>query len=240
MFYYDSFVPSELSGDQLDTLLSLGWYRMNQYVFCTSHIEHDQQPYRVHWLRFPIRNLIRQSSHIKIRSRNKRFRFVIESFGIIRDDHEELYRRYRDSITFNGALTIQDSLFGDYSTERNIFSTKCISIFDENKLIAGGYFDVGVEGAASILHFFDPTYSRYSLGKFLILITIDYLKDQRFQYYYPGYVVEGLSKMNYKLFLGNERAEYFDPLTISWKPFHEDLLVRKEIISTEENSGESH
>lgn len=240
MFYYDSFVPSELSGDQLDTLLSLGWYRMNQYVFCTSHIEHDQQPYRVHWLRFPIRNLIRQSSHIKIRSRNKRFRFVIESFGIIRDDHEELYRRYRDSITFNGALTIQDSLFGDYSTERNIFRTKCISIFDDNKLIAGGYFDVGVEAAASILHFFDPMYSRYSLGKYLILTTIDYLKDQGFQYYYPGYVVEGLSKMNYKLFLGNEQAEYFDPLTISWKPFHEDLLVRKEIISTEENSGESH
>ena len=240
MFYYDSFVPQELNGVQLDTLLSLGWYRMNQYVFCTSHIEHDEEPYRVHWMRFRIDNLKHQSSHKKIRQRNANFQFVIEDFTSIRAEHEELYKRYRDSISFNGALSIQDSLFGDYPMEKNIFNTRCISVFDEGKLIAGGYFDLGVEGAASILHFFDPTYSRYSLGKYLILITIDYLKIQGFQFYYPGYVVEGLSKMNYKLFLGKEQSEYFDPLTISWKPFDETILIRKEVVPASDNSGESH
>jgi arginine-tRNA-protein transferase len=83
---------------------------------------------------------------------------------------------------------------------------------------------VGAKTAASILHFYDPTYGKYSLGKYLILLTLDYLKSQHYEFYYPGYVVEGLNKMNYKLFLGKEYAEYFDPETISWKPFQDSIL----------------
>ena len=227
MFYHDSFVPSDLSGAQLDTLLSLGWYRMNQYVFCTSHIDHENLPYRVHWMRYPISELKPKPSHKRIRNRNNNFRYTIEDFSSIRQDHAELHHLYRETITFNGALTIQDCLFGDYPIEKNIFSTKCISIFDEQKLIAGGYFDTGDEAAASILHFFDPTYDKYSLGKFLILITIDYLRTKGFHYYYPGYVVEGLNKMNYKLFLGKEYAQYFDPHSITWKKFEENILTNE-------------
>lgn len=229
MFYYDSFIPRNLSGAQLDTLLSLGWYRMNQTVFCTSHIENDSVPYRVHWLRYPIAILKSRQSHHRLRSRAKRFRYSIEDFTFISEDHAELHRRYRDSITFNGATSIQDCLFGDHPVNSNIFNTKCISVFDNNILIAGGYFDVGDESAASILHFFDPQYRRYSLGKVMILITLDYLKASGYKLYYPGYVVEGLPKMDYKLFLGRYDAEYFDPFSAGWKKFHEDILVKQEM-----------
>ena len=224
MFYYDSFVPNDINGAQLDTFLSLGWYRMNQYVFCTSHIEHDEQPYRVHWLRYPISELSAKPSHKRIRNRNRNFQFTIEDLGTIRPDHTELHKRYRETIIFNGALSVRDCLFGDYQMDRNIFNTKCISVFDKEKLIAGGYFDLGEESSASILHFFDPEYSRYSLGKYLILLTLDYLRDQQYKFYYPGYVVQGLSKMNYKLFLGKEHAQYFDPHSISWKNFTGKIL----------------
>jgi hypothetical protein len=40
-------------------------------------------------------------------------------------------------------------------------------------------------------------------------------------------VVEGLSKMDYKLFLGKEAAQYFDPLSVNWKYFEESILIRK-------------
>ena len=149
---------------------------------------------------------------------------MIEDFETIRPDHQELHRRYRDSINFDGADSIQASLFGEASTDTNIFTTKCISVFDKDVLIAGGYFDVGKISAASILHFFDPEYKRFGLGKYLILVTIDYLKQQGFTLYYPGYVVEGLSKMDYKLFLGREAARYFEPETLAWKYFDERIL----------------
>lgn len=226
LIYYDTLSPDTLSGDQLDQLLALGWYRMHQSIFATSHVELGEL-FRVHWLRFPISSLGNSKSIGRIRKKNKSFRFEIEDFYGISPAHSELHQRYRASIDFNGANSIEESLFGGVYAGHNIFITKCISVFDGDKLIAGGYFDLGKGSAASILHFFDPEYKSCSLGKYLILGTIDYLQSKGYTWYYPGYVVEGLSKMNYKLFLGKDKAQYFDPEFILWKNFHEGILIKQ-------------
>jgi arginine-tRNA-protein transferase len=224
--YFDSFLPEKLDPHQLDLLLSLGWYRMHQGIFTTSHVDMGGL-YRVHWLRYPIHLLAEKNSHRRIRNRNRKFNVTLENFdpAKIRPDHTDLHARYRASIDFDGALSIEECLLKQDQQTINIFDTRCVSVFDEGKLIAGGYFDVGKNSAASILHFFDPVYARFSLGKYLILVTIDYLKANGFEFYYPGYVVQGLEKMNYKLFLGKEHAEYFEPESASWKKFHEDILA---------------
>ncbi len=224
--YYNSFYPAALSGADLDALLALGWYRMHQTIFTSSHVGLDEV-YRVHWLRYAIEEINRHASHRKIRSRNQNFRWAIEDFTIIPASHMELHQHYYAAIEFEGASSIEECLFGEEIIERNIYNTKCISIFDQDRLIAGGYFDVGEKGAASILHFFDPQFKKYSLGKYLILLTIDYLKQNHYQWYYPGYVVEGNSKMDYKLFLGKEQAQYFDPESITWKYFQESILIKQ-------------
>lgn len=223
--YHHSFYPEEITGPDLDRLLALGWYRMHQTIFTSSHVG-LQEVYRVHWLRYALHEIRMHSSHQKIRNRNKNFSFTIEDLTDIRPDHVELHQRYFASIDFDGAWSIEECLFGEEPTGRNIYNTKCISIFDRDKLIAGGYFDVGDKTAASILHFFDPIYKSKSLGKYLILLTIDYLRLNQFEFYYPGYIVEGNSKMNYKLFLGKEVAQYFDPETVAWKYFQESILVK--------------
>jgi len=222
--YFDSFSPDSLSGSELDQFLALGWYRMHQTIFTTSHVG-VKDPYRVHWLRYSLAEISDRSSCRRIRNRNRTFHVTIEDFNTIRKDHEELYSRYRRAIDFGGALSIHDSLFGEDSAEKNIYKTKCISVFDQDRLIAGGYFDVGVHSAASILHFFDPLYGAYSLGKYLMLLTVDFLKSSGYEYYYPGYLVAGLAKMNYKLFMGREVTQYFEPETGTWKYFKESILV---------------
>jgi arginyl-tRNA--protein-N-Asp/Glu arginylyltransferase len=224
--YYNSFRPEELTGSDLDKLLALGWYRMHQTIFTSSHVGLDEI-YRVHWLRYLVNEIKDHASHRKIRKRNKDLRFTIEDFTAIRADHVELHQRYYKSIEFDGAISIEECLFGEENSNNNIYRTKCISIFENDKLVAGGYFDVGDHAAASILHFFDPNYKRNSLGKYLILLTIDYLQSNQFEFYYPGYVVEGNSKMNYKLFLGKKEAQYFDPETVAWKYFNEGILIRQ-------------
>jgi leucyl-tRNA---protein transferase len=223
--YFNSIAPTHLLKTDLDELLSMGWYRMHQTLFTCSHIEVNEALYRVHWLRFMVSEITDRASHQKIRRRNKTFRVVIEDVNSIDAEHIYLHANYRNHIDFDGATSIQECLFGEepppYST---IFDTKCISIFDTEQLVAAGYFDVGEKAAASILHFYNPAYARYSLGKFLILITLDYLKEQGMPYYYPGYVVQDVSKMNYKLFLGEDSAEYFEPETMGWKRFHGQIL----------------
>jgi len=204
----------------LDELLALGWYRMNQTIFTASHIGLERI-HRVHWLRYSLGEIRIHASHKRIRMRNRNASYTIEDFTSVHADYADLHRRYRASINFDGALSIEECLFGEEGLGKNRYNTKCVSIFDQGNLVAGGYFDVGNRAAASILHFFDPRYKRNSLGKYLILITIDYLRANRYEFYYPGYVVEGNNKMDYKLFLGKEEAQYFDPETVTWKYFHE-------------------
>jgi len=225
--YFDRITPEFLSRAALDQLLALGWYRMHQALFTCSHVEMGDL-YRVHWLRYPVAAIKIQSSHKKIKSRNRRFSYTIEDFTAINETHAVLHARYRASIDFDGALSIEECLFGeDAISLNNIFDTKCISVFDQDRLVAAGYFDVGENSAASILHFFDPDYARHSLGKHLILLTVDYLRARGITWYYPGYVVEGLGKMNYKLFLGKDQAQYFAPEIASWNSFNEGILVRQ-------------
>lgn len=197
---------------------------MHQSIFTSSHL-HLEESYRVHWLRYPLAEIKNRPSHKRIRNRANHFRYSIEDLVTIRPDHEALYTTYRQSIDFDGAFSIHHSLFGEEDTGKNLYKTKCISVYDQDNLIAGGYFDVGATSAASILHFFDPLYKDYSLGKYLMLLTVDYLKSSGYEFYYPGYLVAGKDKMNYKLFIGKETTQYFDPETISLKLFHENILL---------------
>ncbi len=223
--YFQTLSPEELEGYELDQLLALGFYRMHQTIFTVSHIEHGEL-YRVHWLRYAVEHLKHRAAHRRIRSRAKNFTHTIEDAITILPEHKNLHARYRSSIDFDGAFSIEECLFGEVDEGSSIYKTKCISVFDDGQLIAAGYFDLGDSAAASILHFFDPQYGRYSLGKYLILLTADYLREHHYEFYYPGYVVQGLPKMDYKLFLGREEAHYFDPEDATWKKFDERILMR--------------
>jgi arginine-tRNA-protein transferase len=224
--FYHSLAPEALYANEVDQLLALGWYRMHQTIFTCSHIEHDEQLFRVHWLRFACADIKDTATHRRIRKRNQNFHHTFDEATTISPGHRALHARYRAAINFDGAFSIEECLFGDEDESKSIFITHCLSIYDGDRLIAAGYFDVGTRAAASILHFFDPQYARYSLGKYLILLTIDYLNAHGFAFYYPGYVVASLPKMDYKLFLGREHAYYFDPETVAWKLFDEKILLQ--------------
>ncbi len=232
--YHQSVTPESLSGKDLDLLLSLGWYRMHQNIFRTTHLFYDANLYRVHWLRYLLTEVMEHASHRRIRNRNETFRFIIEDVDFIRPDHEELFVRYRQSIDFDGALSVQHGLFGGEGIERSIYKTKSISVFDQDRLIAAGYFDVGIEAATSILHFFDPVYKNKSLGKYLMLLTMDFLKVNGYAYYYPGYLVAGLPKMDYKLFIGKEATYFFEPEMKRWEPFHERIRSGEQLTTKEQ------
>jgi arginine-tRNA-protein transferase len=83
------------------------------------------------------------------------------------------------------------------------FKTREVAIYDENKLIAFSLFDVGFRAMASILCCYDKDYDHLSLGKATMLCELQYAKDQGISYYYPGYVLDEPTRMDYKLSLGN-------------------------------------
>ncbi len=221
--YFNIVKPAALTAAELDHLLAWGWYRTQQMVFTTSHLDAEHH-HRVHWLRYPVSAIQDTRQHRKMRRRCATLRVSLREARTIAPDHIALHQRYYRSIDFDGATGIQDCLFGSDPPGESIFDTRSFEVREDERLVAVGYFDLGLDSAASILHFYDPDYSRYGLGKWLVLLTVDYLRDQGFRYYYPGYVVEDLPKMDYKLFLGCHHAQYFAPESQQWRPFHSGIV----------------
>lgn len=203
---------------------------MHQCIFTISHLisEPHLSVHRVHWLRFPVGAYVTLPAHRKLHRRNSSLRHEILPVTTIDEEHRDLYKRYRSAIDFEGYPSIEDALWGGGQQEHSIFNTHCISVYDGDQLVAAGYFDIGQTSAASILHCYEPSYKRHSLGKWLILLTLEYLKPAGFVWYYPGYLVAGKPKMNYKLFLGATSMQYYDPDSERWVPYHQAICEEEE------------
>lgn len=226
--------PDTLSAEQLDEYLANGWYRMYQTVFTSTHWRFTD-PYdvlRVWGLRYDVNRIIQRSSHKRMYKRNRGFQVSIHPMGEISAEDESLYTMYRASKSHYMSETLFELLMQD-ENQKQIFHSWCIEVRDDGKLIAKAIFDKGKDAALSEIHMYDPAYARYSLGKYLMLLTIDHLEEQGMKWYYPGYIVVGLPRFDYKLFVGKEWAEYYDPEEKVWKPFDDGIMKPEEL--TEED-----
>ncbi|MFM7103898.1 MAG: hypothetical protein ACKOW8_00130, partial [Flavobacteriales bacterium] len=83
------------------------------------------------------------------------------------------------------------------------FRTMEVAIYCGDKLIAYSLFDVGFKAMASLLCCYDPSYGHLSLGMATMLFEIQYARENGISWYYPGYVLDEPTRMDYKLSLGN-------------------------------------
>lgn len=200
---------------KLDELLALGWFRMQQTIFTTDVLSFNGLEYNAVWLRV---NLINFKPDKKCKSlflKNNEFKTEITTATITRQ-HEILYSQYKESIVFEGAPSLHWLLFGNSS--RNVFNTCAINVFDGHKMVATGFFDLGLNSAAGIVSIYDPLYKKHSLGKYIIWKKMFYCKHQNFKYFYPGYYVPGYPMFDYKLELGTSSLEYFETRKKEWSP----------------------
>ncbi len=216
------YAPRKLSGEQLDDFLSRGWYRMHQTIFTTNYIVDDELHYKVFWLRYNLQYYTHLKSSKTILNRNKQFSFVVKPFELT-DELENLYTLYRSMISFDGAPSVNHWLFYE-GAFGDIYDSHLIEVRDKNTLIAAGIFDKGDKSIAGIMNFYHPDYKKYSLGKYLILLKIELALQQGYKHYYPGYMVYGYPKFNYKLFVGEEFTEVYIPELKGWFPFSKQLL----------------
>ncbi len=207
--------PETLLPEELDYYLSKGWYRMGQSVFTTHFLCFAQEFYSALWIRLPLKERTYSKSLRKNFRRNKEKFKVRVSPASITHEKELLYHRYK--LNFPGILapSIKDSLLD--GEENNIFSTYEVTVRDGNRLVALSYFDLGRRSAASIMGIYDPEYRQYSLGIFTMLVEIEFCRQAGLSHYYPGYVVPGFQRFDYKLRIGE--VEYFDLNRQNWYPY---------------------
>ena len=205
-----------IRGEALDFYLAQGYYRMQQDLFTCQFVPFAGRLYTAHWLRLALPQVQWGPEQRRLLRRNARFEARVRPFRL-NAEYEELYARYRAAITFDAAPTIEAVLLG--GAAHNVFNTQVIELREEGRLIAVGVFDLGERTLAGILNFYDPTYHRHSLGKYLLLLKTDYARRLHLDYYYPGYLVHDYPKFDYKLFACVAATQVFDSISGQWRPF---------------------
>ncbi|MEO7310712.1 MAG: GNAT family N-acetyltransferase [Chitinophagaceae bacterium] len=205
-------------GELLDGYLAAGYYRMQHMVFTTHHtrLELDTVSVPVFWLRTILAKIDEQKSALVIRKKCAAFT-VRYKRATVTPETETLYALYRNHVAFSTAETSSNYLH-QYGLE-NPFDSWMVEVRDTKKLVAVGYFDRGGDAITGILNFYDPSYTKYSLGKFMILKKIDYAQQHKMTYYYTGYISTGSNRFDYKLFPSPDAVEVYLPVEDIWVPF---------------------
>lgn len=234
--YNRSFSPDHLSPQELDKYLAEGWYRLHQNMFSITHLRNyeNNNVDRVWWLRFPVSEIKFNRSHRRILSKNSQFKVSIEKYNYVSELDEQLYETYKVGIKFQTNSSLHDNLYRDES-DKQIFNTWTINVYDQQKLIYKGIIDLGEKAVLAKVNFYDHNYKKYSPGKFMILKTIEFMKEQGFEWYYPGYIIVDRPSLNYKLFLGKGFAQYYDPDKDYWNPYNDSILQEEEVTREEYN-----
>ncbi|WMJ74126.1 arginyl-tRNA--protein arginylyltransferase [Cytophagaceae bacterium ABcell3] len=213
MFAQAHFPLEPLQAEELDSYLSQGWFRMYQYIFTCTYLPLNDQVYRVHWLRVVLDEFENSKTSKKLFKLNSKFSVSIQKTTVT-PEKEALYHAYQNAIPFETAPSLDQLLYDDFDFD--IFDTLEITVYDRNKLIAVGFFDMGKNSAAGITSFYDPAYKKYSLGKYLIYQKMLYCKKLQTKYFYLGYVAPGAKAFDYKLDIAKNALEYYDLSTQKW------------------------
>lgn len=210
--------PDFLLPEELDLYLADGWFRMGQSIFTTNFLRFHDHFYSAIWLRIDLFSFEITNTQKKLLKQNARFRVEIQP-AVLKTEQEELFSRYRENITFETSPSLSHLLFDN--GRGNIYNTYEINIYDQSRLIAGGFFDLGATSAAGINCYYDPEYKKYSLGKFLMFLKMDFCRERGFEFFYPGYFAPGYSMFDYKLDLAKSALQYLDLTTQFWNPVSE-------------------
>lgn len=208
--------PTALHPKELDNYLAHGWFRMGQTIFTTNFLRFSGVFYSAIWLRIDLDTFVPSKTQLKLEKLNATFSVEIVPVKVTAT-HEELFLKYKNHISFEAAPSLEYLLYHD--GKNDIYNTYQVNIYDQQKLIATGFFDLGENTSAGISCFYDPDYRKYSLGKYLMLLKMKYSKQKGLKYFYPGYFAPGYPLFDYKLDLAKSSLEYYELSSLSWQPF---------------------
>ena len=203
-------------GHDLDNLLAMGYYRMQQEMFTTNVVFSHQDFYDVFWLRTLINPKEIVEKH-QVFKRNNGFSVLLKE-AVISSETEELYSAYKKCALFDTPESVSDYLYGNHT--KNEFDSYMIEVRDGGRLIGVGYLDKGIQSIAGIMNFYDPDYRKYSIGKYLMLLKMQFALQHGVRYYYTGYISSTYHKYDYKIFPYHSSIEVLVNEEIGWQPIN--------------------
>jgi arginine-tRNA-protein transferase len=204
------YVPATLSKKQLDRYLAAGWFRSGNMLFRAKVTCFENNLYTPINIRIRLADHAFSKSQRQLYNRNQKlFRYEIRK-ATITEDKEWLFREQQQRFRSFLSHSLEE-----FMAMSHRFDTHEVAVYDEDRLVALSFFDIGHNSIMSLLGLFDQSYSKYSLGIYTMLVELQYGIDTGRQWYYPGYVHEVPSVYDYKLKLG--KCQIFDWDARRWK-----------------------
>jgi arginine-tRNA-protein transferase len=128
--------------------------------------------------------------------------------------HLDLFEKYhlymRDKKEWEYNKTDPQSYYSSFVNGHNGFGYEVL-YYDGDKLIGVDLIDILEDGISSIYFYYDPDYSKYSLGKLSLLFQIKFALSQNKDWIYLGYYVKDCPSLSYK-------ADYKPFVTLKGRP----------------------
>lgn len=189
----------------MDILWAKGWRHFGSYFYRYSHLPKHDTIYSVLSLRIDLSKFQASKSQKRVLSKNKDIAVVFKP-AFVNQEVKDLFERHKQKFKEN----VPDSIYVFVSKKPASIpcESKSLCLYKEGKLIGISYLDIGENATSSIYQCYDPDENKRSLGKFMILASIEHSRELNKEYYYPGYAYKESSHYDYKKRFS--ATEYFD------------------------------
>ena len=205
-----------LAPEELDRYLTTGWRPTGQHVYISDFLRtEDDELHGCVQLRVPLADFTFKKRQRKLLNRNaQRFTYKIEPLYAI---DEEIRRVNRAYLREHPEKSREDIEFQLFTTDGlRALDTWIVRIYEGRALVGFSLFDLGRKTLYSKAGVYDPEYRAHSLGRYTMLLEVDFAWEQGVTHYHPGYFSPTEPCFDYKLSLGP--TEYRDVVDQSWKP----------------------
>jgi leucyl-tRNA---protein transferase len=210
--------PERIHPERYEKFLSSGWFRSMHMLYKNELICLEDDILSVVNIRLRLDDFIMKPRHAKnFRKVESRFRIEVGK-ATYSEAKQELYELSKPRLS---GFIHEDIHTWTGPGNLTGFDTREIAVYDGDVLAAFSYFDVANGSVAGLLGVFHPDYARYSLGIYTMLKEVEYAGSIGCKYYYPGYVLQGTDRFDYKLSIGRydyltecghwADIAYFDP-----------------------------
>lgn len=203
-----------LSGEQFDLRLASGDRRTGPFLYRTSCPACAAcKPIRI-----PVRDFTPNRSQRKILRRGDRAIKLELNAPTVDERRVELYNKHS---TVRGLNTQMEAITADHYRDFLIHScceTVEMSYTIDGALVAAAILDIGAKAASAVYCYFDPDYSRFSLGVYSILAQLRLARQWNMDYLYLGLYIAESPHMKYK----TQYRPYELMLDNNWSRFTQD------------------
>lgn len=192
----DAFIADSVSAEFMDALWAAGWRHFGRYFFRYSTQPDTQDGTQtITPLRIDLASCVFTKSQRRVLRKNADLRWEITP-ARLDDELRAMFVRHRQRFTHNIPDALENFLGEDPAS--GPCECRMVRVFDDQRLIAASFFDVGHEAASSVYGLFEPAESKRSLGILTMLLEIEHCREAGLRRLYPGYATHEPSAYDYK------------------------------------------